>query len=424
MRRPLLLLLIAFLVVLSIPATAATLPNVTLGTGANTVTGGLPVTIIISADQPISADTEIRFFDSGGNTYTAVIIAGQTETAVTVPTPVVEKRTFITFTLQNGNGYQGISDVTITLYPLPKIKFYEPIYARFLNRECSIAVEMAKNDLQADGEFELRNQTGDTLATMTVKQNTSRTLFNFTWTPTKNQVGRHDLSVWYHGYRISGEPGYLSLADTHNLAVYGCDISENFIALSLDCAYEWDYIDDFLAMLDRQDVKVTFFMTGFGVQDHPDEVLKLLQHGHELANHSYHHYHMTELDELRVMRREIRSTNNVIQELTGITPTLFRPPYGDYDRFVAAMALGEGCTTIMWTNDAKDWVDGATVRSIYRNIIRNPAPGNIILAHILNHDTVEAMDMAITYFKEQGYRLGTISELLTLVKNETGKDTD
>lgn len=78
----------------------------------------------------------------------------------------------------------------------------------------------------------------------------------------------------------------------------------------------------------------------------------------------------------------------------------------------------------MWTNDAMGWQDGATVQSIYRNIIRDPAPGNIILAHILNHDTVEAMDMAITCFDEQGYQLGAVSQLELIYLQETGKDND
>ena len=425
MRSTLILLLSAVLALTPLSADADSQSrHITLAAAQESINGGLPVSVSLKADSPAETDTRVTFTDSDSNIYTALIAAGQTEAVVSVPTPVVARRTDFSFTLTDSEGDSVGSSAEVTLYPLPKIEFYEQIYARFLNRDCSISVTMDKNNLLEDGVFELRDQTGEVLSTMTIRQNSSRTLFSFTWTPAESQVGRHDLSVWWNGFEVSPETGYLALADTKNLAVYSCGVTEKFIALSLDCAYEWDYIDEFLAMLDRQDVKVTFFMTGFGVADHPDEVLKLLEHGHELANHSYSHPHMTEIAELRVMRKEIRTTNRLIEELTGVQPTLFRPPYGDYDRFVSAMALGEGCATVMWTNDAKDWVEGATVNSIYRNIIRNPAPGNIILAHILNHDTVEALDKAITYFKKQGYRLGTVSALRELYTSETGKDTD
>lgn len=423
MRSTLILFLSAVLALAPFPAATAAQPlEVAIAAAKESVNGGLPVTVTLTADRPVETDTPVSFSASDGGAYATVLPAGQAETVVTVETPVVTRRTALTFTLAEGESYTAGPPAGITLVPLPDIAFYEPIYARFLNRDCSVSVTMDPNNLLEDGLFELRDQNGSVLSTLTIKQNTARTLFSFTWTPADNQVGKHDLSVWWNGIQVSAEPGYLALADTKNLAVYGYGVQEKFIALSLDCAYEWDYIDEFLAMLDRQDVKVTFFMTGFGVEAYPEQVLKLLEHGHELANHSYSHPHMTELAELRVMRKEIRTTNRLIFELTGVEPTLFRPPYGDYDRFVSAMALGEGCTTVMWTNDAKDWVEGATVRSIYRSIIRNPAPGNIILAHILNHDTVEALDEAITYFKEQGYRLGTVSALRDIYNAETGKE--
>jgi peptidoglycan-N-acetylglucosamine deacetylase len=171
-------------------------------------------------------------------------------------------------------------------------------------------------------------------------------------------------------------------------------------------------------------VKVTFFMTGFGVEAQPDAVLRILKHGHELGNHSYWHYHMDQIDNLLTIRREIRSVNDLIENLTGVRPTKFRAPYGGYNKYVSAISRAEGCEVIQWTNDARDWVEGATADSIYHCIIRDPAPGNIILAHILNKDTVEALDKAISYFKEQGYQLGTVSELEALYEAETGEDPE
>ncbi|HPF88549.1 MAG TPA: polysaccharide deacetylase family protein [Candidatus Limiplasma sp.] len=417
MRKYSILLLAAFLALIAVHAGAAELPAVTLSIADDTVNGGLPVSVVVAADEPMAADTEIQLSDSEGGVYTAVIKSGQTEVTIACDTPVVTRRTPMAFTAAGCN-----AAAEVMLYPLPEIEFYEAIYIRFTDRDCAVAVTMDKNNLLQDGEFTLCDQYGETLATLTIRQNTTRSLFNFKWTPDASQVGRHDLTIRWNGFTVSADMGYLAIADIKNLAVYSYPVTEKFIALSLDCAYQWAYIDDFLEMLDRQNVKVTFFMTGSGVKEHPEDVLKLQAHGHELANHSYSHYHMTELEDLHVIRREITKTNNAIEELTGVHPTKFRPPFGEYNRYVAALSIADGCDVIMWTNDAMDWVDGATVSSIYHHIIRNPAPGNIILAHILNKDTVEAMDMAITYFKEQGYRLGTVSDLEAIYLQETGED--
>lgn len=423
MRTILMVLLSAVLALIVLPAAASEAgPAVSLSIAEEAAYGGLPVSVVLTSDHPMPGDTELLFADSQGNAYTASMKRGETETAVSIGTTAVAKHGPITYTLLEGDGYQGGAADTVVLYPLPQIEFYQSIYIRKVNSECLIAVTLKRNTLQEDGEFELRDQNGETLAVLAVKKNTRLSRFYFKWTPDEAQTGRHDLSVWFHGMNVSANEGYLAMAGTGPLVVHNYDVREKFIALSLDCAHQWAYVDDFLKMLDRQDVKVTFFMTGFGVQAHPDAVQSIQAHGHELANHSYWHYHMGEMDDLLAIRREIRSVNDQIEALTGVRPTLFRPPYGSYSKNLSAISRAEGCEVILWTNDAMDWVEDATADSIYRYIVRNPAPGNIILAHILNRDTVEAMDRAIAYFKEQGYRLGTVSALAQLYAQENGKD--
>ncbi len=423
MRTFLVVFLLAVLAVTVLPGAAtAAESTVTLRIAEDAVNGGLPVSVVLTSDRPMPGDTELLFADSHGNAYTATINGGETVTAVSIRTPAVSKHETITYTLSRGEGYQAGAADEIALYPLPQIGFYQSIYIRKVNSECLIAVTLKRNTLLEDGEFELRDQEGETLAVLTIKANTRLSQFYFKWTPDETQQGRHDLSVWFHGMNVSANEGYLAMAGGGPLVVRNYGVTEKFIALSLDCAHQWAYIDEFLEMLDRQDVKVTFFMTGFGVEAHPDAVMRILEHGHELANHSYWHYRMGEMDDLLAIRREIRSVNDQIEALTGVRPTLFRPPYGSYGKYVSAISRAEGCEVILWTNDAMDWVEDATADSIYRCIVRNPAPGNIILAHILNRDTVEAMDRAIAHFKEQGYRLGTVSALAELYQQENGKD--
>ena len=73
---------------------------------------------------------------SDGTEYTAVLPAGQAETTATVPTPVVKKRTVYAFTPSDGEGYTAGTGGEITLYPLPKVEFYQPIYVRKAGNDC------------------------------------------------------------------------------------------------------------------------------------------------------------------------------------------------------------------------------------------------------------------------------------------------
>ena len=312
MRRIFFLLLsVVFALPLVSAAAAAELPAVTLTITEDAVNGGFPVSVVLTTDQPMPADTVILFSGPDDAVYSATFAAGETEVTISVDTPVVSRRATFTCALAAGEGYRGESSDTVTVYALPKLSFYQSIYVRKAEKECVIAVTLTQKNLLEDGAFELCDQIGNVLATLTIKQNTQLEQFYFKWIPDKTQAGRLDLSIWWNGYVVSEEPGYLALYAGDQLVVRNYDVKEKFIALSLDCAYQWAYVDGFLEMLDRQEVKVTFFMTGLGVEGNPDAVLKMQAHGHELGNHSCWHYHMETLDNLLTVRREIRTTSDL-----------------------------------------------------------------------------------------------------------------
>lgn len=109
-----------------------------------------------------------------------------------------------------------------------------------------------------------------------------------------------------------------------------------------------------LDVLRQHHAKAVFFILGSNAKKHPELVKRIANEGHVLGNHSFHHPYLTKLPPERI-RQEIVATNLIIEEITGVRPTLFRPPYGAINRSVMAVLQQEGMSMMLWNLDPADW---------------------------------------------------------------------
>ena len=84
-------------------------------------------------------------------------------------------------------------------------------------------------------------------------------------------------------------------AGDRELPVYCVETDKNVVAISFDAAWGNEDTDEILSILDKNDVKATFFMTGGWVENYPEDVKKIYAAGHDLANHSENHKNMSQL---------------------------------------------------------------------------------------------------------------------------------
>lgn len=134
------------------------------------------------------------------------------------------------------------------------------------------------------------------------------------------------------------------------LPIYCVETEEKVVALSFDAAWGNEDTQEILDILERQDVEVTFFMTGGWVEAYPEDVKKIYEAGHELGNHSENHLNMSELS-MSEIEEEIMLVHNKVKELTGYDMQVFRPPYGDYDNDVITGVENCGYYAIQWDVD-------------------------------------------------------------------------
>ncbi|WP_164493555.1 polysaccharide deacetylase family protein [Tyzzerella sp. An114] len=200
------------------------------------------------------------------------------------------------------------------------------------------------------------------------------------------------------------------------LPIYCVDTPEKKVAISFDAAWGADDTDELLRILDENDVKTTFFMCGYWVEDYPEEVKKIAEAGHDLGNHSSTHPHMSQMSKEQI-KNELMTAHEKVKELTGQDMFLFRPPFGEYDNKVIEAAEECGYYTIQWDVDSLDWKEYGVEHEISQVLNhKHLGNGSIILFHNDAKYTPEALDSIIKGLKENGYEIVPLSDLI--IKND------
>ncbi len=195
------------------------------------------------------------------------------------------------------------------------------------------------------------------------------------------------------------------------LPIYCVDTPEKKIAISFDAAWGNDDTGTLIEILARYNAKATFFVVGSWVDKYPESVKQLADAGHQIQNHSNGHPYMTKLSKEQMVQ-ELSACNEKIAKITGVTPTLFRPPYGDYSNSVIEAVQSVGMYAIQWDVDSLDWKDTATPESITKNVLNKAKNGSIVLFHNDADHTPEALPGILEQLQAQGYEFVFINDLI------------
>ena len=200
------------------------------------------------------------------------------------------------------------------------------------------------------------------------------------------------------------------VARKRELPIYAVDRSDNKIAISFDAAWGGDKTIKILDILDEFGVKTTFFLVDTWVSRFPELVKEIAARGHEIGNHSTTHPQMSKLSRDKI-RQELNVVSDHIEALTGVRPTLFRPPYGDYNNDVVLTAREMGYEAIQWSVDSLDWKNQGAQPMIKR-ATQSVRGGDIVLFHNDSQYILDALPAILKSYREQGLTVVPISQLL------------
>lgn len=209
----------------------------------------------------------------------------------------------------------------------------------------------------------------------------------------------------------------LAAANTKPLPIYCVDTGgEKRACLTFDAAWGNEDTQLLIDILGQYNVKATFFVVGEWVDKYPESVKALHDAGHEIMNHSADHAHFSQLSPDQIIH-DITLCNEKIAAVTGVTPTLFRPPYGDYNDRVINTVNSMNIYPIQWSVDSLDWKNPGS-DAIVKRVLEKTEPGSIVLFHNAAPDTPGALPAIIEHLQAQGYSLVTVSDLI-YTKNYT-----
>lgn len=210
-------------------------------------------------------------------------------------------------------------------------------------------------------------------------------------------------------------PSAITVSNTGSkidLPIYCVNTEDNKVALTFDAVGGNEDTSKILNILAKHNVKVTFFVSGEWVKQHPNDVKAIAEGGHELGNYGENHKIMTKLNK-KQCADEIMKLHNRVKKLTGIEMNLFRAPYGHFNNDLVGTVRDLDYYSIQWDVDSEDWKDYG-VDNIIKSVVDNKHLGNgsIILMHNGAKYTPEALEAIIKSINEKGYRIVPISKLI------------
>ncbi len=194
------------------------------------------------------------------------------------------------------------------------------------------------------------------------------------------------------------------------IPIYNVDRQDNKVALTFDAAWGADKTQGIIDILNQHNIKATFFLVGFWVEDYPEQAKAIKDNGMEIGTHSNTHPDMAKLD-AAAQALELSDSIKIIENYLEITPKLFRAPFGSYNNTLMDTASKAGLTTIQWNVDSLDW-KGISAADILKRVSSKTISGSIILFHNNSDNILDALPAVIDCLKNKGYDFCTVGELI------------
>ncbi len=173
------------------------------------------------------------------------------------------------------------------------------------------------------------------------------------------------------------------------------DKQQKGVALTFDDGPDPAYTPQLLTLLDQHNIKATFFVLGEKAEKHPEIIRDIHQQGHLLAIHNYTHVPNWMLLPKQVREQHIHKTANILYNITGEKPTLYRPPWGLLNLF--DYSISKQFHIVLWSKMFGDWKWGEQdVAKRSAQLVKQFKKGDIVVLHD-SDQTFGAKKQAPTY---------------------------
>jgi peptidoglycan-N-acetylmuramic acid deacetylase len=198
-------------------------------------------------------------------------------------------------------------------------------------------------------------------------------------------------------------------------AYYVGSSDKKVIFLTFDAGFENGFTPKILDVLKKHNVKASFFLVGNYLEKNPELVKRMVDEGHIVGNHTYHHPDMSKISNKEDFLKELKSLEELYKQITGKDmPKYYRPPQGKYSESNLKLAKELGYKTYFWSLAYVDWyTDKQPSREeAFNKLIPRIHPGAVVLLHSTSKTNAEILDELLTKWKSEGYSFENIDQLV------------
>lgn len=221
---------------------------------------------------------------------------------------------------------------------------------------------------------------------------------------------------------------YMTIAFVYSVIVaYGCYfIGSNFF-IPVICSGQTDkkeiaisfddgpagYTLQILKLLKENNIPAAFFCIGRHIEGNEAILQQIHQDGHVIGNHSFSHHFWFDLFPFKKMLADMQSMDHSVLAITGLSPRLFRPPYGVTNPAVKRAVINGNYTPVGWSARTMDTVIKDENKLLDR-ACKQLKPGAIYLFHDTSQTALAILPLFIRHVTEKGYRIVRLDKMLNL----------
>lgn len=146
----------------------------------------------------------------------------------------------------------------------------------------------------------------------------------------------------------------------------------------------------------------------------PELVKRMVNEGHIVGNHTYHHPDMSKISDKASFEKELKDLETLYTQVTGQTmKKYYRPPQGKYSENNLKMAQEMGYQTFFWSLAYVDWYQDKqpSKEEAFEKLLGRIHPGAIVLLHSTSDTNGAILDELLTKWEEMGYHFATLDDI-------------
>ncbi len=201
---------------------------------------------------------------------------------------------------------------------------------------------------------------------------------------------------------------YHLISRNHNKAV-----SENIVSITFDDGPNPEFTPMILDLLSKYNAKASFFCIGDRVNNYPELFQRIIREGHTVGNHTHSHSNWFGFYSAERVISELRKTNAVIQDKSGLQAKMYRPAFGVTNPHIKKAIKAIDLNSIGWNRRSFD-TTRLSEKKIVNRITKGLLKGDIILLHDSSLKTVKVLEQLLLFLQSKHLQSVTVDQLLDI----------